>query len=119
MRLLVQNLGVMFLDEGHAAAGRAHHVVIVLEKFLHVAGQRGRVLLKAAVGHGLAAAGLSERVVHVHSERAQQLEGGCAHLRVDGIDKAGNEKSYFHNKMLLCVCFQYAKMYTTIPVMTT
>ena len=56
----------------------------------------GRIVLAAAVGHRLAAAGLVERIDDLDAEALEQLQRGNADLREEGVDVAGNEQSYPH-----------------------
>src|ERR1700733_761732 len=69
-----------------AASGRSDDEVVFFE-VLHkeMFGWSG-VDLVSTVGHGLAAAGLVERVLHIESKSLQELKGGYANFRKDHVD---------------------------------
>ena len=48
---------------------------------------------KVPVGHGLAAAGLVERVTHVEAESLEQLQGRNPNLGIDQVDIAGYKQT--------------------------
>jgi hypothetical protein len=63
--------------------------------------------LVAAIRHGLSAAGLVEREVHIESESLQKLQGSNSDFREDHVDIAGYEKTdpLAHGGHTLSCCF--------------
>src|SRR5471030_2289994 len=56
----------------------------------------GRFLLRAAIRHRLAAAGLLLRIIHFYAQTFEQFEGRDTDFGIERIDKTGNEQSDFH-----------------------
>jgi hypothetical protein len=52
------------------------------------------LLVGAAVGHRLAAAGLVERVVDLDAQFLQQLQGRHPDLRIEHVEVTGNHQSH-------------------------
>jgi hypothetical protein len=61
----------------------------------------GGIVLAAAVGHRLPAAGLIERVLDRAAEPLDELQGRDAHLREEGVDVTGNEEPELHRHFLV------------------
>src|SRR5260370_4631583 len=86
----------MTSDLFDAASSGSDDEVVFLE-VLHeeVFGGSG-VDLVAAVGHGLAAAGLVQGVAHVQPQSLQELQSGHPNLRKDHVDVAGYKETDLH-----------------------
>src|ERR1700688_3620794 len=80
-----------------AASRRTDDVVEPVEVAAEQRFRAARIRLETAVRHRLAAAGLIGWIYDVEIEPLQQLQGRDSNLRKESIDKAGNEKSYFHD----------------------
>ncbi len=81
----------MFFDMQHTAAGRSYDVIVSAEIFYEQVITIICEVLKAGVGHGLAAAGLALRVVDLAAQFLQQLQRGYTYLRVELVDIARNK----------------------------
>jgi hypothetical protein len=91
-----EQTAVMNANHRHAAARRAHHVVVITEDPEEPLGQRPRRIAHARVGHRLAAAGLGLGIVDLHTVPLEQIDGRQAHVRVALVDVARDEQAYLH-----------------------
>jgi hypothetical protein len=87
----------MFAYVMRAASGWSDDMVELAEVLHEQRFRPGRILLAAAVGHHLPAAGLVERIDDLDAEPFQQLQRGNADRREEGVDVTGNEQSHFHH----------------------
>jgi hypothetical protein len=94
--------GVRLLDRGHMTAHvmntarrRADDIVVAREAVGKKLFTACGVGLAAVVGHGLAAAGLRSRVVHVEADTFKQLQRGDTDLGIKRVDKARDEQRDF------------------------
>ena len=83
-------------DVMDAAPGRPDDRVEVLEALDEEGLGGGGIVLAAAVGHRLPAAGLIERVLNRAAEPLEELERGDAHFREKGVDVTGDEEPNFN-----------------------
>ena len=79
-----------------AATGRADDVLVAPKVLDEQRLHQRRVGLVAAVGQGLAAAGLIQWIVHLHPDALQGLERGYADLGEECFNEAGNEQRDLH-----------------------
>jgi hypothetical protein len=56
---------------------------------------------KSTIGHGLPAAGLPQRIIHLTSQFGQQLIGCLRHIREELVNITRYEQAYFHQHNIL------------------
>src|SRR6516165_11414013 len=83
-----------------ATAGRPDDRFETLEALNEESLGGSGIVLAAAVGHRLPAAGLIERVLDRAAESLEELQGRDAHFRKEGVDVTGNEEPELHRHPL-------------------
>jgi hypothetical protein len=87
-------------DVGDAAGGRTDDRVEILEAPDEEGFGDGGIVLAAAVGHRLPAAGLIERILDRAAEPLGQDQGRDAHFREGGVDVIRDEEPDLHRHSL-------------------
>src|ERR1700740_2544755 len=80
----------------YAAAGRSNDAIKIFKVIDEQMFRRLGILFIAAIGHGLPATGLVERVIVIKSKSLQKLYRGDPNFRIDKVDVARYEKPNSH-----------------------
>ena len=87
-----EQVPVVVPNHRDAAPRGTDHVGEGLEDLEEPLGERCRRVRRTGIGHGLAAAGLRLREVHLASQPLEQGDRGQSHLGVELVDVAGDEQ---------------------------
>jgi hypothetical protein len=84
---------VVVAHHGDAAAGGGNDMVVLAEDLEETLGQRASGGIAAGVSHGLAAASLLRRELHVEAEAAEDAQRGDPDLGIKLVDVTRDEKT--------------------------
>jgi hypothetical protein len=91
LSLLTQQPGMEKAYIGCTTCGGSYHVVITAEEFIELPYQRTCHMFESCIAHGLTAAGLALRIIHIQSQALKQTICRYAYLRVERIDITWNK----------------------------